>query len=104
MIDTMTVTNILTEYDEYIEQDVISADIEFMMPDEYVELRSINDPEEYVNQFFFLACDYLESYVKDIESTDEAKIGIWYPKRKKVDSLTDTPHTSVKSQGKEHLI
>lgn len=79
MIDTMTITNILTEYDEYIEQDVIAVDIEFMMPDEYAELNSITDPKEYEKQFFFLACEYLESYVKDIESTDEAKIGIWYP-------------------------
>jgi len=81
MIDTMTVTNILTEYDEYIEQDVNAADIEFMMPEEYAKLSSITDPGVYVNQFFFLACEYLESYVKDIESTDEAKIGVWYPER-----------------------
>lgn len=79
MIDTMIITNILTEYNEYVEQAVIAADIEFMMPEKYVELNKITDPKEYENQFFFLACDYLESYVKDIESTDEAKIGIWYP-------------------------
>ena len=79
MIDTMIITNILTEYGEYVEQAVNAADMEFMMPDEYAALNRITDPKAYENQFFFLGCEYLESYVKDIESTDEASIGIWYP-------------------------
>lgn len=79
MIDTMTIANIETASGDFVEQNVIAADVEFMMPEEYAALSDITDRKEYQNRFFFLACEYLESYVKDIASTDEAKIAVWYP-------------------------
>jgi U3 small nucleolar ribonucleoprotein component len=79
MINYMNIINIETEDGDYTSEDVTASDLEFFLEDEFAELSEIADSDTYVDRFFDLACDYLERYVKDVEDTDEAKIGYWSP-------------------------
>lgn len=79
MIRHMDINNVLNDEDEYVTHTVSASDLEFHFPEEYssLELSTQVIPNQIVEEhsFFCLACLYLDMYVSNVESTDEAKVG-----------------------------
>jgi transcription termination factor Rho len=77
VIKYMSINNIETDDGDYVAKDVDAETLKWFYPEQYASMEEISDLDQYTSRFFDLACNYLESYTKDIASTQDAKIDYW---------------------------
>ena len=96
-IEWMTLINVESESREWAEFDVHADDLAFAYPD--VQVNSL-DPDA----FFFLACEYLESFEDDVISTDQAKIGQWRSSSKLESEIIESAQDGGHVQAEDALL